>query len=316
MNETSKTIVQEDQSDEPSSETTLVGFDNAGSFKLLQRVSNAFAASTLVPKDYRNKPSNCMIAINIAQRMLMDPLTVMQSLHIIYGRASWSAQFLTGMFNSQSGYSNIEYDFDGTTIEDGDNWSCRAITTDLKTGKKIVGPVVSIGMAKAQGWYDRRDKETGAYVSKWRSMPEMMLMYRSATYLTRMYAPQICQGMLSEDESLDVGPAGDGFANAPFAERADKDIPDPVIPDRAKTNAIDDSATENKKPPRKPRRTKQQMAFDKAAEDAKRAEAAEAVAAKSESIAENSDVDNDLPPDPPGIADLATDDEFDDMPFD
>ena len=42
-------------------------------------------------------------------------------------------------------------------------------------GDRIEGPTVTIAMAKAEGWYGRSG-------SKWPTMPDLMLSYRSAAF--------------------------------------------------------------------------------------------------------------------------------------
>jgi len=41
--------------------------------------ANVLAKSTLVPKEYQNNIANCIIALNMSNRMNADPLMVMQT---------------------------------------------------------------------------------------------------------------------------------------------------------------------------------------------------------------------------------------------
>jgi hypothetical protein len=61
-------------------------------------------------------------------------------------------------------------------------------------------------MAKEEGWYYRSD-------SKWRSMPELMLCYRSATLFTRLYAPEIAMGIQTTEEVVDTEANGHASRN-------------------------------------------------------------------------------------------------------
>ena len=81
---------------------------------------------------------------------------------------------------------------------EGEKRSCIAWTTD-RSGERLEGPEVSIAMAKAEGWL-------GKSGSKWQTMPELMLRYRSAAFFGRLYAPDILMGMQSDDEIKDVTP--------------------------------------------------------------------------------------------------------------
>ncbi|TXH10157.1 MAG: hypothetical protein E6R03_15790, partial [Hyphomicrobiaceae bacterium] len=167
------------------------GFNSVDAYKLCHQLSKVFAASHLVPTLYRASEANCMIAISMASRMQMDPLTVMQNLYIIQGKPSFSAQFLIASWNACGRFSPIRYQW--TEKRDG----CRATSRDLQTGEELVGTLVTIAMAKAEGWY-------GKPASKWQTMPELMLQYRAAAFLVRTYGAEIALGMSTTEEAEDV----------------------------------------------------------------------------------------------------------------
>lgn len=172
-----------------------IGFNDASSFDLIQRVAKCFALSTLVPKQYQGNHSNCIIALNMASRMGADPMMVMQNLYLVHGTPSWSAQFLIATFNKSGAFSSIRYEFHGT--EGQDSWGCRAKATELSTGELLTGPLVTIGMAKKEGWYQKSG-------SKWQTMPEQMLRYRAAAWFVRTIAPEIAMGLQTAEEMRDT----------------------------------------------------------------------------------------------------------------
>jgi Lar family restriction alleviation protein len=51
--------------------------------------AKALANSTLVPQQYQNNLPNCLIALEMAQRIGASPLMVMQNLYIVHGRPGW-----------------------------------------------------------------------------------------------------------------------------------------------------------------------------------------------------------------------------------
>src|SRR5690242_11191690 len=171
------------------------GFFDLQGFELMQRVAKAFAASTLVPKDYQGNLPNCLIAINMAERVGADPMMVMQNLYIVHGRPGWSAQFLIASFNHCGRFTAIRYEWFGDKGKD--TWGCRAYATEKDTGEKIVGPDITIALAKAEGW----DEKSG---SKWKTIPQLMLMYRAAAWLIRSHAPEISMGLQTADELADT----------------------------------------------------------------------------------------------------------------
>jgi hypothetical protein len=45
-----------------------------------------YATATIVPKDYQRNPANCYIAVEMAHRMNLPPMFVMNGLYIVHGR--------------------------------------------------------------------------------------------------------------------------------------------------------------------------------------------------------------------------------------
>jgi hypothetical protein len=132
-----------------------------------------------------------MIALNMAIRMRADPLMVMQNLYNVHGVPAWSAKFLIGLFNTCGRFTTIRYAF-----SEKRDW-CFAHCKELATGEQLQGPTVSLAMAKAEGWMDRKG-------SKWRTMPEVMLGNRAAAFLIRSTAPELSLGLPMRDEADDI----------------------------------------------------------------------------------------------------------------
>lgn len=170
-------------------------FAGEQAFETAQRMAKALASSQLVPKEYQGNLANCLVALEVAQRTGSSVMAVAQNLHIIHGRPSWSAQYIIAALNSCGRFAPIRFDMKG----EGMKRSCIAWTVD-KSGERLEGPEVSIDMAKAEGWFEKSG-------SKWKTMPDLMLRYRSAAFFGRLYAPDILMGMQTDDEIRDVTPA-------------------------------------------------------------------------------------------------------------
>lgn len=176
---------------------TVVAEERA--FALIQRKANMYCQSALVPDRFKG-PKNLgsvVIALNMAARLDADELMVMQNLYVVYGQPSWSSKFLIACFNQCGRFSSIKYKFTGTKGQD--DWGCIAYTTELATGETIEGTEVTIKMAKDEKWFSKNG-------SKWQTMPQLMLQYRSAAFLIRVTAPEISMGLPTREEHLDVGP--------------------------------------------------------------------------------------------------------------
>ena len=168
-------------------------FGTSDNFMMATQMAKALASSTVVPKEYQGNFSNGLVAIEIAQRLRTSPLMVMQNLNVIQGRPSWSAQFLIAMVNG-SGKYDMELQFDEKTDKDGKPFSCQCWTE--RKGRKVTGIVVDMDMAKAEGWVQKNG-------SKWKTMPQVMLRYRAASFFARMNCPELTLGFYSKDEVLD-----------------------------------------------------------------------------------------------------------------
>lgn len=172
-----------------------LGFSTEKGIKLLWNYGKIFAESTIVPDTFKGNQGNCMIALNMAIRMNADPLMVMQNLYLVYGRPSWSSQFLISTFNCCGRFTAIRYEWSGKPGTD--DYGCRASAVEKATGEKLEGSLVNISMAKKEGWYDKKG-------SKWQTMQQQMLMYRAASWFIRAYAPEIAMGLHTQEEVIDT----------------------------------------------------------------------------------------------------------------
>lgn len=175
-------------------------FGSSDNFMMATQMAKAFSQSTIVPKEYQGNFANGLVAIEMAVRMQTSPLMVMQGLDVIQGRPAWRAQFLIGMVNS-SGKYDIELQFEETQDKDGKPFGCTCWTE--KDGRKIVGPEVTMDMAQAEGWTTKNG-------SKWKTMPQIMLRYRAASFFVSMNCPELKFGLYTREEVVEMSP-DDGY---------------------------------------------------------------------------------------------------------
>ncbi|NNG82017.1 hypothetical protein [Acinetobacter sp. ANC 5378] len=245
-------------------QASSVGFLNVESFEFSQRVANMLSNSTLVPEQYRaitkvkvgkdnygnmqfrdepnpNGLSNCIVALNMANRMGADPLMIMQNLYLIEGRPSWSSQFIMASINSCGRFSSlrfevenlgeVEVEYQETAWSNGrknvvaktlkvENSTC--VAWAIESGTEI--PNFSLEELKEHGGVYKCCKaygiplvesskisvemavKEGWYMkngSKWKTMPEQMLRYRAASFFGRVYAPELLMGLRSVEEEKD-----------------------------------------------------------------------------------------------------------------
>ena len=194
----------------------------AEKFSLMQRQAALFASSPLIPQHLRNGTpqqamANCYIAMTIADRMGEDRMTVMQNIHIVHGTAGFKAQYMIARANASGKFKDsIDWEVNGK----GQDLSVTAFATLASTGRRV-SFTVDMAMAKAEGWTKN---------SKYQTLPELMLRYRSGTFLVRLYAPEVMLGYQTAEEIDDTGfaamPATAPLTGQALLEQAREDEPD------------------------------------------------------------------------------------------
>lgn len=171
------------------------------------RMATQLAKSTIIPKSYQNQPENVIVAIGMAQKLGLDPFTIMQNLNIINGKTSWSGSFCRTLIEKSNKYTNLQLIFVG---EKGtDTYGCYMQGINKETGELIKGPEVNIKMARAEKWTSN---------TKWINMPELMLSYRATSFFARVYVPEALNGVQTTEEIEDI------FNNNSSQKREMKDV--------------------------------------------------------------------------------------------
>lgn len=219
-------------------------------FETFQRLAKPLSESSFVPAAYKGNLGDCVIAVEIACRLNVFPLTVMQNLCVVKGNPTWKSKFLIACVNTCGRYTTLDYKVkidgkvgpvpakvwergaDGKNHEvlrpfaqpDLDNLVCVAVATEKATGKQLVSPPVSLRMAVGEGWYTKDG-------SKWPTMTELMLRYRAASYWASTFAPEMTMGFRTVEEQEDIedveyedvsaSPAGIASSARPTASSVD-----------------------------------------------------------------------------------------------
>jgi len=178
-------------------------FSGLAAFDAAQRMARALCSSTLVPKEYQGQQglANSLIALEIAGRMRLSPLVVMQNMTPIHGRPTWSSKFLIATVNASGRFSPLRFVFDNPEAPT----RCRAVATDKATAEVLEGETITLELARKEGWWSRKDRQ-GNETSKWQTMTGQMLRYRAAAWWANVYCPEIALGLITQEEALDIEP--------------------------------------------------------------------------------------------------------------
>lgn len=201
MNEIQEIAVRQNLS-EPQQLSNQINFyeEARQSYKLAE----FYAKAEIIPAQYRNKPADCMIAVDMASRMGVSPIMVMQNLYVVKGKPSWSGQACIAFIRNK--FKNVKIKLFGNRGDDSFGCYITAIDND---GNVLQGAPVTLAMARSEGWLNN---------SKWRNMPDLMLSYRAASFFARVHCPEILMGCQVEGEAEDIQSTSCPKAPDPFAE--------------------------------------------------------------------------------------------------
>jgi hypothetical protein len=183
-----------------------------GSFGQLIQQAEFLSKSTIIPTAFQNKPANCFIAVELARRLNVPAMMVMQGLYVVNGRPAWEGKALAAISNASGRFSPIRHKMTGTKGKD--DYGCIAYFKELSTGQEIEGPEVTMGMAKGLGWTKN---------PHWVHGYEYMLRYRAESLLVKTVAPEMMCGLQTRqelEEMQNVTPDGPVPAGETAAERA------------------------------------------------------------------------------------------------
>ncbi|MFN3893092.1 MAG: recombinase RecT [Acinetobacter sp.] len=245
---TSQVMTTEQLRAQRKPENVEANFNTYRGFQAMHHMATSLANSTIIPEAFRNTimikdrfdkeskkwiykteenpngVSNCIIALNMAQRLGADPMMIMQNLYLVDGRPSWSSQFIIAAINSSGRYSPLRFDITGGeeeieipyAVTDWEynpqtrqrepvesnkfarvkNYKCVAWVVEKATGERLESTPITMEMAVKEGWYQKNG-------SKWQSMPEQMLRYRAASFFGRIYAPDLLMGLRTQEEEME-----------------------------------------------------------------------------------------------------------------
>ena len=290
---TSQVMTTEQLRAQRKPENVEANFNTYRGFQAMHHMAESLANSTIIPEAFRNtimvkdrydqqakkwlfRPeanpngvSNCIIALNMAQRLGADPMMIMQNLYLVDGRPSWSSQFIIAAINSSGRYSPLRFDITGgeeeveipyavtewvynqatkkkEPVESNQtarvkNYKCVAWVVEKATGERLESTPITMEMAVREGWYQKNG-------SKWQSMPEQMLRYRAASFFGRIYAPDLLMGLRTQEEEMesiiDITP-----------EPAPQEAPQTL--DSIKQNVVKEVVAEATPAEEKPKRSRQ-----------------------------------------------------------
>jgi len=179
-------------------------FLNEQRFEFAQRIGNMLAHSTMVPEHFRGNLGNCLIALNLAERLGIDVFALMQTSYVVKGRPGFEAKLLIAIFNAKTSIfvPPLRWEFRGN-FPYGQDAGCRAYAKDKETKENLYGEWVDFQMIKKMGWYDKKGPDGTVDGNMWRAIPGQMYRYRSASFFINAYEPGLKMGIKTVDDIMD-----------------------------------------------------------------------------------------------------------------
>lgn len=150
--------------------------------------SEMAANSELVPKDFRGKPGNILIAMQMGFELGLQPMQAIQNIAVINGRASVWGDAMIALVRASHLCEWIRETFDDKSM------------TATCSGKRRGDP-------DAQSTsFSQKDAETAKLWGKagpWQQYPKRMLQMRARGFLLRDLWPDVLKGMISAEEATD-----------------------------------------------------------------------------------------------------------------
>ncbi len=172
--------------------------------------ADILADSDMVPKDFKGKPGNCLIAMQWGAELGLKPLQALQNIAIINGRpALWGDAVIALVRNSPLCEYVTESDDGGTAV-------CRV----KRRGESEEVRTFSLEDAKVAGLLGKS--------GPWTQYPKRMRQMRARAFALRDVFPDVLRGMPIAEEIMDIPQAGAANGEQPRAaieSQADRQLP-------------------------------------------------------------------------------------------
>jgi RecT family len=188
------------------------------------RLSQFFAKSSLVPDDFKGKPENVLVALQLGAEVGFPPMQALQSIAVINGRPSiWGDGFLALLMNSSKYRAHEEYyevavqkdvetvdehgkritvkrwvieRREGLSLDDWKRDDTAAVCAFWRTDREA--PIVvrfTVGQAKKANLLSKK--------GPWQEYPDRMLKLRARSWAGRDAFPDVLRGLTTREEALD-----------------------------------------------------------------------------------------------------------------
>lgn len=179
------------------------------------RFADMIASTDLAPKDYRGKPGNILVAIQMGSELGLNPMQALQSISVINGRPAVWGDGALALVRSHPACEGINEGVDG----EGDKrhgW-CEV----KRRGQPPQRRTFSIADAKRAGLLGKP--------GPWQQYQDRMLQMRARGFAIRDVFPDALRGVITVEEARDYPTTVDAPVEATFAAQGLQDAREAMI---------------------------------------------------------------------------------------
>ena len=156
-------------------------------YEIAKRVAHTLANSNLVPDEYRGRPNDCFVALNMGAELGMEPFQAIQSIAVIEGKPCLYGDGLIGVVRASPKCKWIEE----TMSDDGTVATCRTLRDGDPNPTERSYSMDDAVLAGISNKYN------------WKKHPKRMLQMRARSYCLRDAYPDLLKGLGVVEEMQD-----------------------------------------------------------------------------------------------------------------
>ena len=161
-------------------------------------LAKMIAQSELAPKEYRGKPGNVLIGMQYAAELGIPPVSGLQNISIINGRACLWGDLFLGIIQASPDYEWHTEKFEG----EGDNFG--AVCTMKRKGSEPHTVKFTVADAKTAKLWGKRGYN--GQDTPWVTNPKRMLQSRARGFCGRDKFSDALKGLIIAEEAMDMPP--------------------------------------------------------------------------------------------------------------
>lgn len=179
-----------------------LAWNDTAQMKFQFKLANNLAQGNSIPERFKGRAGDILVAMDIAIRSNQPLAMILNNMYSVYGQIGWSGQYAIMAINNCHKFTPLKFVFNR------EKTACYAQATRLSDNEVLTSEVISIDLAKKEGWYDKKG-------SKWQVYPQQMMRYRTASFFARAYCPEVLYGYQTQDEIQDI------YGYADYSNQAD-----------------------------------------------------------------------------------------------